>query len=225
MKILCDFDGTAARNDVGFLLFRTFAGNGCFEIVKQWKEGRISSKECLIRECRMTRVSREELTQFVDAQELMPLFPEFVDFCRKQNIDLEIVSDGLDFYIRRILRNYRLDFLSFHSNRITFLNDHQIQPTFPYDEHSCGHCANCKGYHVREAKKEGHRVIYIGDGLSDRCGARAADIVFAKQDRDLLTFCRENQIPHFEFRDFGDVMQRLGQILDGLNKNGSHSKI
>lgn len=219
MKVLCDFDGTAARNDVGFLLFHTFARNGCFELVKQWKAGKISSKECLIQECRLVQVTKEELTQFADTQKLDPSFPEFVHFCVRRDIEVVIVSDGFDFYIKRILRNYGLDALiSFYANRLTFGTNRTIVPSFPYFPKSCGRCANCKGFHVREAKSSGHEVIYIGDGLSDRCGARAADVVFAKLGRDLSSFCHEKEIPHFEFRDFGDIMKSFKQISDNMDK-------
>ncbi|MFQ5676227.1 MAG: HAD-IB family phosphatase, partial [bacterium] len=109
MKIFSDFDGTAAINDVGNLLFRTFAGDRCFEIVQRWKDGKISSKDCLIEECKIARVTRTELKQFCDAQELDPNFVELVHYCRARNVEVEILSDGLDFYIDRILKKYNLD--------------------------------------------------------------------------------------------------------------------
>lgn len=212
MKIICDFDGTAAQNDVGNLLFQTFGDGRGIEAVNLWKAGKISSRECLLRECESTRVSRSDLERFVDAQKLDPHFIDLVRYCQSQKIDLEIVSDGLDFYIERILKNHHLDLqLQVRANQLIFVGEDQIRPAFPYFEFGCGRCGNCKGYHVRQAQADGSSVIYIGDGLSDRCGAQAADVVFAKRDRDLLNFCRENNIEHFEFQNFADVLKVISQ--------------
>ncbi|MFQ5751575.1 MAG: MtnX-like HAD-IB family phosphatase [bacterium] len=214
MKIFCDFDGTVAKNDVGSLLFKTFADNRCYEIVKQWKEGKISARECLIAECRITRVTKLELEKFVDTQALDTFFIDFYEYCKAQNMEIEIVSDGLDFYINRMLTNHGLiSSVTIRSNRLVFLNQTQIRPEFPYFEKGCGRCGNCKGIHVRQARSFGHPVIYIGDGLSDRCGAKEADLVFAKRDRELLAYCRQKQIPHSEFYDFRDVLNGLKKMI------------
>lgn len=213
MKIFCDFDGTAAANDVGNLLFRTFADRTCFDIVKQWKEGSISSKECLLEECKITRVTKPELERFADSQGLDPYFAEFASFCQTHDIDIEIVSDGFDFYINRILKNHNLDScIRVRSNLLKFLNGNRIRPEFPYFSSGCGQCGNCKGYHVRQAKEEGHKVVYVGDGLSDRCGAKEADMVFAKRGRDLLNFCKETGIRYLEYESFEDVLDKLKDI-------------
>jgi len=215
MKIICDFDGTVAQNDVGNLLFFTFGDERSIEAVNLWIKGNISSRECLIRECEATRVSRSELEDFVDKQKLDPHFNDLALYAQSQQIEMQIVSDGLDFYIERILKNYHLDSqLKIHANHLVFEDQNQIRPEFPYFEFGCGRCGNCKGYHVRHAKSDGKQIIYIGDGLSDRCGARAADVVFAKRGRDLLEFCRENRIAHFEFQDFSDVLNQIRGLVE-----------
>ena len=211
MKIVCDFDGTAAKNDVGNLLFRTFGDGRCFDIVNLWKEGKLSSRECLILECQTARVSKSQMERFADNQQLDPFFKPLVEFCQLRGIEMAIVSDGLDFYIQRILKNYQLDGqVEVRANHLIFLGRDQIQPEFPYFGDGCGLCGNCKGFHVRAARKQGHQVAYIGDGLSDRCGAKEADIVFAKQHRDLLQFCKENNIPYHEFMNLEDVLKVIG---------------
>ncbi|MGH7724962.1 MAG: hypothetical protein ACREOU_05990, partial [Candidatus Eiseniibacteriota bacterium] len=55
------------------------------------------------------------------------------------------------------------------------------------------------------------RTVFIGDGLSDRCGARAADVVYAKGD--LLAFCRDAGIPARPFANFEDVARAEGLSL------------
>lgn len=208
MKIICDFDGTTAVNDVGNLLFRTFADARCFDIVRSWKDGKINSRQCLEQECAITNVSKQELTVFSDSQELDRDFPKFVRLCHASNIEVEIASDGLDFYIRRALKKYDLEsIVPVKSNVLKFVSDNRIAAGFPYFEKGCGTCGNCKGYHVRQARETHERVAYIGDGLSDRCGAEAADMVFAKRGRDLIRYCLENDIPHCEYDDFAEILR------------------
>lgn len=214
IKVLCDFDGTAAANDVGNLLFTRFAGERVFPIIQKWMDGQISSKTCLQEECKLARVTKTELLEFVDEQPLDPDFPRFAAYCFSRNIELAIVSDGLDFYIHRILQNYRFDGkMQVFANHLTFAGSDRIRAEFPFFEFTCGQCANCKGYHVRQAKNSGTTVVYIGDGLSDRCGAAEADIVFAKRGRDLLRCCRKLGVPHEEFTTFGDLLPRFQRIV------------
>ena len=213
MKILCDFDGTTAVNDVGNLFFRTFADGRCHEIVQSWKSGAINSKECLLRECAISRVTRAQFAAFADSQKMDPHFPGFVDYCKSRGFPVSIASDGLDFYIQRVLKNHKLDGdVAFYSNHLVFTSEESITAEFPYFESGCGVCGNCKGFHVQEARKDGSQVVYVGDGLSDRCGALKADIVFAKRGRDLLPFCRENRIQHLEYDDFGDVLLEIKRL-------------
>ncbi|MGQ9854384.1 MAG: MtnX-like HAD-IB family phosphatase, partial [Candidatus Oleimicrobiaceae bacterium] len=66
LRVFTDFDGTVAANDVGNGLFARFAHPDWRKAVQAWKEGRISSRECLERECRLARVSREGLEAYAD---------------------------------------------------------------------------------------------------------------------------------------------------------------
>lgn len=213
-KILCDFDGTTAANDVGNFLFRTFADDRCFDIVREWKQGKINSKECLEQECSITRVTKTELSAYCDSQTLDPYFKAFVDFCRAKEIEVGIASDGLDFYIEKILRNHGLNGeVEVYANHLEFVEPDRLRPQFPYFEFGCGECGNCKGFHVRRAQQDGSQVVYIGDGLSDRCGADAADMVFAKRNRDLIEHCRAHNIPHYEYDNFQEVMLQLQKMV------------
>jgi 2-hydroxy-3-keto-5-methylthiopentenyl-1-phosphate phosphatase len=45
--------------------------------------------------------------------------------------------------------------------------------------------------------------VLVGDGLSDRCGAREADRVVARGT--LLDWCAAEGVPALPFRDFADV--------------------
>ena len=84
-------------------------------------------------------------------------------------------------------------------------------PEFPYAGSSCGRCGNCKGARADDQRRLGYEVVMIGDGLSDRCGARAADRVVARGD--LLEWCRREGVPAEPFEDFADVA-RFARRMD-----------
>jgi 2-hydroxy-3-keto-5-methylthiopentenyl-1-phosphate phosphatase len=61
---------------------------------------------------------------------------------------------------------------------------------------------------VRRYREKGFEVVMVGDGLSDRCGARAADRVVARGE--LLEWCRAQGIAAEPFADFADVEALAG---------------
>jgi hypothetical protein len=114
-----------------------------------------------------------------------------------------VVSEGFDFYVRDLLERAGLGALPWSANVLRFENG-RVRPEFPNAD-GCGRCGNCKGTHVRAWRARGYRTVLVGDGLSDRCGAREADQVLAR--RDLLAWCREEGIAVTPFDDFADVRQ------------------
>jgi 2,3-diketo-5-methylthio-1-phosphopentane phosphatase len=158
------------------------------------------------------RVNQEQLNAFCDAHALSPGFIEFAEFCRQRNWPLLVLSDGLDYYIQRVLLRDGLD-LPVLANHLEFAPPDRIALSFPYFESrllfkkkmNCrdGKCGNCKGYHIRRLAKPGKKIVYIGDGYSDRCGAQEADIIFAKGD--LAKWCEEKEMEYFRFEDFTQV--------------------
>jgi len=204
MLVLVDFDGTITQKDVGALLFNTFSKNKSNKIVSLWLKGKIGSKECLERECELIKITKLLFRKFALSQKIDDQFPTFVDLCNERKIKLVILSDGLDFYIKLILEKYGLEKVPFYSNLTRFENG-KLKPEFPYYDRGCGNCGNCKRYHLENLKGAKQKVVYIGDGLSDRCAVQEADFVFAKND--LRKFCVKESIKHFTFRGFKDVIR------------------
>ena len=208
IAVLCDFDGTIAQDDVGNLFFKTFARKGDpGPVVQLWKQGLISSRECLEREAELAEVSSREFSSFLSERELDPFFKDFVDFTRKRDIEVVVVSDGLDYYIERMLIKNGLGELDVFSNLMQLVGN-RIEVTFPYyDQLDCRDCGNCKSHHLEKLRASGSFIVYVGDGLSDRCPSTRADFVFAKGD--LLDYCRDNDVPHVEFDNFRDVEREM----------------
>jgi 2,3-diketo-5-methylthio-1-phosphopentane phosphatase len=201
--VLVDFDGTITKNDVGALLFNSFSGEKSKRIVSEWLKGKISSKECLQKECELIEITKTQLKNFALSQKIDEHFFDFVDLCKREKMELAILSDGLDYYIQLILRKYGLDDIPFYSNTLRFAGK-KLVPEFPYFERGCGNCGNCKKYHLKNLRRPKQKVVYIGDGLSDKCAIGEADFIFAKND--LKSFCEKERISYFKFKDFRDVI-------------------
>jgi len=122
-------------------------------------------------------------------------------------MEIVIVSDGLDYYIERMLMRTGLAHIDFYANSLD-LHDHTLHVKFPYfDMMDCDSCGNCKTYHMEKYKADGFFVVYVGNGLSDRCPSEYADFVFAKGE--LLDYCRDKGLESIEFQNFRDVEREL----------------
>ncbi|HNW59606.1 MAG TPA: MtnX-like HAD-IB family phosphatase [bacterium] len=211
LRIFCDFDGTIAKRDVGNLVFAHFGNeNLWWQLVRQWQEGKLEGREMWRRQAETMRLTAVELDAFVKPLAIDASFAGLMAYVRERQIPLAVVSDGMDAYIGRILAAHGFADLPLRTNRMILASDGSVQLDFPWYGQGCDRCANCKGLHVRRERQPGETTVYIGDGPSDVCGAREADIVFAK--KALLTWCRDNGRPHFPFATFADVLEQLHRL-------------
>ena len=217
IRAFCDFDGTIAVQDVGARMFRTFGGREAELTVHEYLTGAINARECFVRECAAVQhLTMGEFLDFADQFELDPGFPRFVEFCEQQGIPVTVVSDGFDLYVRRLLESNGLGRLTSFANHVEFVESGdriRMIPSFPYRDAECDQCANCKRNHLLTLSSDDDIIVYVGDGFSDRCPVRFADIVFAK--RSLIAYCQEQNITHHAFQTFHDVRQRLEALLGG----------
>jgi 2-hydroxy-3-keto-5-methylthiopentenyl-1-phosphate phosphatase len=68
-------------------------------------------------------------------------------------------------------------------------------------------CAVCGEACKRRALPVPGRIVYVGDGFSDRCAALASDRVFAT--KGLATYLEERGVAYEPFGDFCDVVAAL----------------
>jgi len=213
IAVLCDFDGTITQKDVGNEIVRHFAINDSYEeIEERWRRDEISSQECLRGQFNLVTASKDEIMKFVMGMEIDPKFPAFLNFCQAHDIPVSVVSDGSGFYIRPIWNKYSLPQLPIYCNEATF-TDEGIKFTFPYHNRDCGKCGNCKESHVKRYKEDYDKVVFVGNGYSDRFAARVSDVVFAKDS--LLEYCQNNQIECIPYSSFGEVTDWLEEFYDG----------
>jgi len=203
--LFIDFDGTISPVDISNTFFSSFAADDAKTAVDEWRRGLISSTECLRRELDAYHGDLEDLRDFARSQPIDWGFGRLREECRTKGIDVIVVSDGLDFYIEPFLEKHGVS-VAFHANNLK-ISGGRRELVFPFYNEACGTCANCKSSHVERAKQEGKFVIYVGDGLSDKCAVSRADMVFAKGD--LREYCDHHGIPHHAFENLGQVADHI----------------
>jgi len=202
---LCDFDGTIAPSDVGARFARRFAtddGEVFRALESRWRSGELGHRELTEAECAVLKVSADEAAGFVRDFTIDPHFAPFVRAAEARGDAVMVVSEGFDFYIAALLEAAGLGALPRAANRLRFEGGRAI-PEFPFAAQSCGRCGNCKAQHVRAFTARGYRTVMVGDGYSDRCGARAADAVLARGG--LREWCEREGIAVHAFENFADV--------------------
>ncbi|WP_277591780.1 MtnX-like HAD-IB family phosphatase [Pseudomonas chlororaphis] len=205
--IVCDFDGTITRTDVIDNVLQRFADPSWEDIEQQWLDGHIGSRECLSRQLALVKASPAELLAYFDSVEIDPDFPDFVDHVIGLGASLEVVSDGIEQGIARILARHYVSLLPILANRLRQVDQHSWRIDFPYSSDACRAASgNCKC----KSTPKGKRVLVIGDGQSDMCVAASADFVFAKSR--LAEYCQRNAIPHATFDSFAELPALLALL-------------
>ena len=113
-------------------------------------------------------------------------------------------SGGFDFYIEAILGERAMRFERSFFNRARFL-DERVWLDF-HEGLACDKCAVCKGRVCEAARAEAARVVFVGDGASDRCAIGKADLVCAVEGSTLARGCAERGVEHRTFADFGELL-------------------
>ena len=205
--VLSDFDGTITRTDVAEAILDRFAPPEWREIEELYRARKIGTRESMVRQFALVRARKEELLQFVDREAVIDeTFREFADFFKRRGFVLEIVSEGLDFYVRHLLRKWDVH-VPVRTNHVVFEED-RLRIEYPWADATCTLCGTCKLLRVFELRAQGYRTAYVGNGHSDLCPAIEADLVFAKAE--LADLCRMEEIDFIQFDRFSEVQRELG---------------
>ena len=203
--ILSDFDGTISKKDGLYTFISMYAKGDWQKIEQDWVDGNIDSKECLIEEFKLIPdLSEKLISDFVETLEIDEYFARFYNYTIENNIDFYVVSDGIDYFIERILNKFGLYDLKIISNHGEF-KDKVFEITFPNDNANCvNNAGTCKCTVLKNLRSEYNKIYYIGDGVSDYCVADKADVLFAKSR--LAKYCRDKNIKYIEYENFNNIL-------------------
>ncbi|MCX7735577.1 MAG: MtnX-like HAD-IB family phosphatase [Candidatus Kapabacteria bacterium] len=212
IQIFTDFDGTITLKDIGDELFKDF---GIFEPYhSQLVKGKLKIDDYwnVVFMNLRAELNKQKIAEYAQNFEIDKSFLTFFEFCKENQIDLFIVSDGYEEYIKPVLEKYNIDTIRTFCNRMIFNDNGKILPEFVYASESCN-ClsASCKRNMVLTKSEPESILIYIGDGASDFCPAQYCDLIFAK--KNLAKFCNDNKIPHHPFKDFYSIYLTLKNLI------------
>ena len=205
-KVLCvDFDGTITNMDVGNRLFHNFSRNKDLtdSYVKKYREGEMTLTDLYTMEVFLMDNKIKEICDFIDSVSYDETFNDFVK--RYKDIyDMYILSDGFDWYINRILKRMGIEDMKIYSNTMILEEDKTII-TFPYMDEECHQCGNCKRNHIRRFRENYEEIIYIGDGISDFCASKEADVIYAKKGSYLDEKLKKEKFDYNVFDKFKEI--------------------
>jgi len=212
--LLCDFDGTVSLEDTTDTLLERFGRDGWEALEDAWRAGRIGSRDCMAGQVALLDMDRAELDAHLDTRHIDPDFAAFVALAQSLALPIEILSDGLDYGIHRILSRSGLDWLPVTANALRSEGEREWRLTFPHASTSCRVASGtCKCARAAKAQAPRRKVLMIGDGASDFCVAEAADFVFAKGK--LIAHCIAKSIPHVAIAGFAEATALLPALVSG----------
>ena len=181
VQVWIDFDGTITRKDVLDELIATFAVDEHWKAVEaQWQAGEIGSFDCLRQEFDVLRVDPEQLADFLQTIPIDPGAAALFDTLRQCGVPVAVLSDGVESFIRPILGKIGVNDVTIRANRIERTGD-RLTLVCPHRVAECrSRAAHCKCASAAALGTPGRQTVYVGDGRSDLCPAREADVVFAK---------------------------------------------
>ncbi len=204
LLIACDFDGTVTQRDTLHVIVEDFGDRAVWDLLgPHLHSGAMTVEDALTRQFETVNARPEDVRDAVRRRApVRDGFVEFVEWTRRMGHELIISSNGFRSVIEPVLADIGMADLE------VIANDAHFTPrgtTIVWDERGdrCGRCDRpCKRAPIRDRLRD-RRLVLVGDGISDRCLAGMADIVFARDflARDLA----ERGRPFIPFDDFHQV--------------------
>ena len=207
LLISADFDGTVTRQDTLVQILDRYGDPDWRKIQERVVSGRLTIREGLQQEMGSVRASAEQLRELLQSRiQVDPSFPGFLERMRERGIPVVLLSGGFDLCVETVMVKSGAWPIPFLANRLQ-RNNGSWEVEFPYPSALCDACGHCKGDPIRAWKEQGYLTVFAGNGVTDRCGALAADLTFAKDE--LAGWCAAQSIGAVGYATFDDVEQEL----------------
>lgn len=210
--IFCDFDGTVTKSDNIIAAMKQFAPDEWVSLKDKVLSQQISIQDGVGEMFSLLSSSkREEITNFIVQQaEIRAGFDRFIAYAKEHEIPLYIVSGGIDFFVKPLLKG-RIEEEYIYCNKADFSNEY-ISITWPHscDEQCDNGCGCCKPSIIRKIANDTSYKVVIGDSITDLQAAKLADKVIARDF--LIEKCEENKLAYESFETFDDVIAILQRL-------------
>ena len=218
--IVCsDFDGTICLPDSSEHLLKLFAPPEWEDLDRAVWAGTMTERAAFQRQISLLRVTWDKAREALrDGVNIRSGFKEFLDSCRTRGLPFVILSSGLRPLIEELLARVGVENVPIESHDVLIDHDHW-NLILHRGRRLADHCSHCKCAFLEAQHAAGNRIIYIGDGFTDLCPARHADILFAT-DR-LAAECSRIGLSFYPFTTFHDIERTLDTILPPIIQESS----
>ncbi|OGE55508.1 hypothetical protein PENARI_c004G10660 [Penicillium arizonense] len=156
---------------------------------------------------------------------LDPGFKAFYEWAQENNVPIVILSSGMRPIISALLEKFLghkpAKHLTIISNEPVSRDGKDINSEggWGIEYHDDSHFGHDKSLEIRPyaALPDGERpvLLYAGDGVSDLSAAAETDLLFAKQGKDLVTYCQRRNMKYTTFEDWSTILKTTQAILSG----------
>jgi 2-hydroxy-3-keto-5-methylthiopentenyl-1-phosphate phosphatase len=190
MNLVLDWDGTVTEIDGLHMIIEEFGDREIYRVTEGQLGRSMSLHEVIAVEMATLTLPLADAVRWV--REHVTVRPGFRELARR--FRPTILSSGFCELIEPVLEREGVS-LEVHANRLDPRADGWR--AIWRDEAQCDQCGEaCK----RGGLPNGAPVVYVGDGVSDRCAALAADRVFARDG--LARYLGERGVAYEPFEDF-----------------------
>lgn len=226
--IFTDFDGTVTLQDSNDYLSDNY-GIGKeerSEIFAGILDGTASFRTGFTRMMSNVSTSLPESLEILKKNiQLDPGFKKTFEWAQAHGVPVIVVSSGMEPIIRALLADLlgaeAVENIDIVANAVD-LDENQRMTVVFRDESGYGHdksrTINVYKKDIEAKLPEGTErptYFYCGDGISDLSAAKECDLLFAKRGKDLVTFCKRQNVPFHEFDSFEDILANMKDVLDG----------
>lgn len=210
MRIYCDFDGTITKTDTTDHVLERLAGPSWLDLEDDWLSGRLTAAQCMRGQIALIEADQATLDAVLDSLEIREGFADFAAWTEKHHMPLTIISDGVDYFINRILQRHGLGHIPIFSNHLE-IDAACFHLEQPLARAGCASGSGVCKCSIVAAQPTAPTTVFIGDGRSDFCVSHRADLVFARDK--LATYAAERGQAFIPFNDFRDVQRALSTLL------------
>ncbi|CEP61716.1 putative phosphoric monoester hydrolase LALA0_S03e09252g [Lachancea lanzarotensis] len=227
--IFTDFDGTVTWQDSNDFLTdtkgfgkeeRTKVFEGVLDGTKSFRDGFWDMLESV-------KTPFPECVKLIEQNiQLDPGFKDTFEWAQENNVPIVVISSGMRPLIKALLKKLvgpeAIEKIEIVSNEVEIDDDEQWRIVYK-DDSPFGHD---KSKSITQYKKKfevaGQKptYFYCGDGVSDLSAAKECDLLFAKRGKDLVTYCKRQNVPFREFDTFEDILASMKDVLAGKKTVG-----
>ncbi|MBN2204858.1 MAG: haloacid dehalogenase-like hydrolase [Thermoleophilia bacterium] len=185
--IVLDYDGTVTTHECNEIALTAAVGDAWRPFEEMVHRGEIGHAECFDRQVRLIDVPRERfIAGLIDAAEPAPGLRDFLSVAAAGGARVVVLSAGFREAIEAVWHRHGLPPAEIVASELVGADGDGGGPPYHIGFNpqlgDCERCGpeSCKATVLRARRRPGDVVWVFGDGDSDFCPAREADLVFAR---------------------------------------------